>query len=82
MVHSFNNKFYIMKKNIFYWVGYGYTVLTIVAFLAFTSLKWFGVIVWSWWWITSPLWGSFVAALVFVGILYLMFVRYTNKNEK
>lgn len=71
-----------MKKNIFYWVGYGYTVLTIVAFLAFAVLKLTSVISWSWWWITSPIWGSFVSALALLGILYFIFIKTIKKNEK
>lgn len=71
-----------MKKNIFYWVGYGYTVLTIVAFLAFTALKLTSVIDWSWWVVSLPIWGSFVAALALLGILYIIFIKTIQKNEK
>lgn len=71
-----------MKKNFFYWFGYGYTFLTIVAFLAFTALKWFGVIDWSWWLVSLPIWGSFVAALALLGVLYIIFIKTIQKNEK
>lgn len=37
-------------------------VLTIV----FVVLKLMGTIDWSWWWVTSPLWGSLLAGLVLV----------------
>lgn len=35
-------------------------------FLVFLVLKLAGVIAWSWWWVTAPLWGSFVLAFVIV----------------
>lgn len=36
-------------------------------FIAFLVLKLTGVISWSWWWVTAPLWGTvlIVLALVF-----------------
>ena len=37
-------------------------------FLVFLVLKLTGVIDWSWWWVTSPLW---LAALAFVAVLIL-----------
>ncbi len=33
-------------------------------FLVFLILKLTGVIDWSWWWITAPLWGSAIAFVV------------------
>lgn len=35
-------------------------------FLAFMVLKLCGVIDWSWWWITAPLWGPFALLIVVV----------------
>ena len=51
----------------------------LVLFLIFMVLKLCGVITWSWWWVTSPLWmplavcgvilaGLFLTALIAVGI--------------
>lgn len=41
-------------------------------FLLFLGLKLGGVIDWSWWWVTAPLWGPFVVVAVgivlFVGV--------------
>lgn len=37
-------------------------------FLSFLILKLCGVIDWSWWWITAPLWGVLVFAVV-MGII-------------
>ena len=31
----------------------------------FTALKLLGVILWSWWWVVSPLWG-----LIILGVFY------------
>ena len=33
--------------------------------IVFITLKLCGVIGWSWWWVTSPLWGSIVLGLIF-----------------
>lgn len=38
-------------------------------FLIFLTLKLCGVIDWSWWWVTAPLWGG---ALLWIGIIALM----------
>ena len=40
-------------------------------FLTFLILKLTGVIDWSWWWITAPLWGCFALAAVVVLIVLL-----------
>lgn len=39
-----------------------------VLFIVFLVLKLTGLITWSWWWVTAPLWGPFVLLLV-LGIL-------------
>lgn len=31
----------------------------------FTALKLLGVVLWSWWWVVSPLWG-----LIILGVFY------------
>jgi len=43
-----------------------------VLFLIFLVLKLVGVIHWSWWWITVPLWGPLVLTLVIFGFLVLL----------
>jgi uncharacterized membrane protein len=43
-----------------------------LTFIVFLVLKLTGVIDWSWWWVTSPLWLAVlavVAALVLVGVV-------------
>lgn len=40
-------------------------------FLVFLVLKLTHVIDWSWWWITAPLWGGLVLALVIFGVVFL-----------
>lgn len=39
-------------------------------FLTFLTLKLCGVIDWSWWWVTAPLWGAF-ATIAFLAILFV-----------
>ena len=38
-------------------------------FIVFLVLKLTHVIFWSWWWVTAPIWGCFLAflAIIFVG---------------
>jgi hypothetical protein len=43
-----------------------------VLFIVFLVLKLTGTINWSWWWVTSPLWIPFVAAVVILGIVGLI----------
>ena len=40
-------------------------------FLIFLVLKLLGVIMWSWWWVFSPLWISFLLAFIIIGIIAL-----------
>ncbi len=42
-------------------------------FLVFLVLKLTGVIAWSWWWVTAPLWIPF-ALLAFIGLVVLAVV--------
>lgn len=40
-------------------------------FLIFLVLKLVGVITWSWWWVTAPLWIPFVIVIGFIVLLVL-----------
>ena len=43
----------------------GFTLL----FIVFLVLKLTDTINWSWWWVTLPLWGPFLVALLFLAVL-------------
>jgi phosphoglycerol transferase MdoB-like AlkP superfamily enzyme len=43
--------------------------LTGLMFVAFLVLKLTGVIGWSWWWVTAPLWGPLALFLSFAGLI-------------
>jgi len=46
-----------------------------LTFIVFLVLKLTGVITWSWWWVTCPLWGGlaiFLAIAVIVGFVALV----------
>lgn len=45
----------------------------VVLFLVFAILKVAGVLSWSWWWITAPLWGP-VGLLLFIFLSFLVLV--------
>jgi len=44
-------------------------------FVVFLTLKLLGVINWSWWWITAPLWGGFA---IFLLVLLVVFIIALN----
>lgn len=41
-----------------------------VLFLILLVLKLTKIITWSWWWVTAPIWGGFLLAIVLMFILY------------
>lgn len=54
-----------------------------VLFLIFLVLKLVGVIDWSWWWVTAPLWGSVVLYGLIIGIIYLcLWIQDLNCRRK
>jgi hypothetical protein len=53
----------------------GFNIPTFLIFIVFLVLKLTGVVSWSWWWITCPLWiplGIFIVGLVSFGIAALI----------
>lgn len=46
-----------------------------VLFLIFLVLKLVGVITWSWWWVTSPLWIPVALILMFIIIRVLVTIK-------
>lgn len=51
-------------------------------FLVFLVLKLCGVIAWSWWWVTAPIWGTGILVAVLldvVGIGALVFHKKTRR---
>jgi len=53
--------------------------LGMILFLIFMVLKLTGYITWSWWYVTLPLWGPLLLALVIVGIVGLVTI---NKHKR
>ena len=51
------------------------TSLEMVLFVIFLTLKLAGVIDWSWWWITSPLWIPVLFMLTVLGIGWLVIMN-------
>lgn len=49
--------------------GIGFTGLLTIVFIV---LKILGKINWSWWWVLSPIWGSFVLAFVIIAITIII----------
>lgn len=42
-------------------------------FIVFLVLKLTEIIDWSWWWVTAPLWGPALFALIVVAFMYTFF---------
>lgn len=51
-------------------------------FLVFLTLKLIGVITWSWWWVTAPLWGGLALALVIIVVTLLVTVLLDWRNNR
>lgn len=49
-------------------------------FLIFMTLKLVGVINWSWWWVTAPLWIPF--SIVFIVLMFVLIVVSVSNDEK
>lgn len=41
--------------------------------VVFVTLKLCGVIDWSWWWVTAPLWGGVALLLAIAGVGFLVY---------
>ena len=48
--------------------------LGIILFLIFMTLKLCGVIAWSWWWVTAPIWAPFLIALSIFAIVMAVYL--------
>lgn len=55
--------------------------LPVVVFVVFLILRLSGVISWSWWWVTSPLW-IVAAIIVAITILYVAVFTYRYRKYK
>ncbi len=73
-----------MKKNsnLNWWViiAVGFGTAVAVAFVIFAILKLLGIIDWSWWWITSPIWIPWCLSLVALIIALLYYAFYTIRE--
>lgn len=50
--------------------------LGVVLFLIFMTLKLCGVITWSWWWVTAPIWAPLlIVLLVFIIVMAVYLIR-------
>lgn len=65
-----------MKKTKSYWIGYCSTKAAVAAFVIFAVLKLTGVIAWSWWWVTCPLWAPVAVAVLLVLVGYMILRKY------
>lgn len=58
--------------------GIGFSGLLTILFI---GLKLTGVISWSWWWVLSPMWISFLIAMPFI-IMWLWVLYVVNKDNR
>lgn len=52
--------------------------LASLLFLVFLVLKLIGVIDWSWWWVTSPLW---ISAIIFTAVVIIAVFVMNSKTK-
>ena len=50
-----------------------------ILFLIFMILKLCGVISWSWWWITAPIW--IPIAIIFAGVIFVLATTAIHKRQ-
>lgn len=55
-----------------------YVILTVTLFAVFLVLKLMGVIAWSWWWITAPIWIPFLIAVILVIAFFVLLRKYNG----
>lgn len=55
--------------------------LPTLLFLVFMILKLTGVIAWSWWWVTAPLWIWF-GILVILIVLFVIVAKYEKRRKE
>lgn len=60
-----------MRKN----TNQAFTTVTVAAFVVFTVLKLTGVIAWSWWWVTAPIWIPFLLAVIVVMAFFALLYK-------
>lgn len=53
-------------------VGMGQFFTLFILFIVFLVLKLTDVLGWSWWWVTSPLWGPWAFIVAILGILWIV----------
>lgn len=58
-----------------------YMILTVTLFVVFLVLKLTGVIAWSWWWITAPIWIPFLIAVILVIAFFWLVGYYAKAND-
>lgn len=46
-----------------------------VLFVVFLVLKLIGVIDWSWWWVTAPLWISIILSVAYAIVLWVIYKK-------
>jgi hypothetical protein len=52
-----------------------YKILVVLLTVLFVGLKLTNFIDWSWWWVVSPIWISFLVGLALVGGLTALFMK-------
>lgn len=59
--------------------GIGFFGLLAILFIA---LKLTGVINWSWWWVTAPLWGGLALWLAIIAIIFIVALLAAAREDR
>ena len=57
--------------------------ISLIVFIVFLTLKLSGVIDWSWWWVTLPLWWWLPTIMIIVGLcaIYIIITEWLKDKE-
>lgn len=69
-----------MKDQKAKWVLRIFGLVTVATFLAFVTLKLCGILPWSWWWISAPLWGAAALVLMLTGLFSLIVIAFASST--
>ncbi len=63
--------------------AFGVVIATLILLSAVAAiLKLFGVLSWSWWVVTCPLWASAIAAVVIIGLFAILVLTVATRADK
>lgn len=69
-----------MKEQTAKWVLRIFGLVIVATFITFVTLKCCGILPWSWWWITAPLWMAAVAVILLTGVFSIIVIAFASST--